>query len=286
MIKTDHFYVYVHKKASDGEIFYVGKGHGNRATDVKSRNKLWKSIVEKHGFTVDIVASDLPESDAFALESEMVRRYGRRNNSTGVLANMTDGGDGSSGWTPNEQETERKKESSKRVMSSVENREKFGNASRMRWVDESYRKKMEAVRNLVNSDPEIKKNASEKRKKNWASDGYRERVGPLISKGLLAVSDKLSAIHKEVQNRPHVKKAQSVRSKERWNDSDYRDKVVKSLPRGSEHHASRSVVNLTTGEKFDTVSSGAKFYGVQVANVQKVLKGERTHTGGHSWAYL
>lgn len=85
------FYVYVHKRASDGRVFYVGKGSGPRAWS-KTRSKYWHRIVAKHGYTVEIVQSGMEEWWAFELERELIALYGREN-----LCNLTDGGDGASG---------------------------------------------------------------------------------------------------------------------------------------------------------------------------------------------
>lgn len=38
-MKKNNFYVYIHVKPHNGEIFYVGKGKGKRAYYKHSRNK-------------------------------------------------------------------------------------------------------------------------------------------------------------------------------------------------------------------------------------------------------
>lgn len=43
------FYVYVHKKKTNGEVFYVGKGSGKRAWSAFGRNSLWKRTADKYG---------------------------------------------------------------------------------------------------------------------------------------------------------------------------------------------------------------------------------------------
>ena len=53
------FYVYLHKKKTNGEVFYIGKGRGARAWHKHSRNKFWKSVVEKHGHIVELVFEGL-----------------------------------------------------------------------------------------------------------------------------------------------------------------------------------------------------------------------------------
>lgn len=82
-------YVYGHYKADTGELFYIGKGSGNRAWDNRSRNKHWHSVVAKHGLTVKVLEDDLSENDAYNKEREIIAEIGVHN-----LVNKTEGGDG------------------------------------------------------------------------------------------------------------------------------------------------------------------------------------------------
>lgn len=91
------FYVYTHHKATTGEIFYVGKGHGRRAWEKADRNPFWKRIVSKHGVVVKVAQDGLQEWAAFELECDLIALHGRRNLGDGSLVNLTDGGDGASG---------------------------------------------------------------------------------------------------------------------------------------------------------------------------------------------
>jgi len=92
MFSEKPFYVYVHRKATDGSVFYVGKGKGNRAFSKSRRNKYWYNTVRKHDFTVHIVMHFNKEICAFSFERALIKHYGREN-----LCNLTDGGDGASG---------------------------------------------------------------------------------------------------------------------------------------------------------------------------------------------
>jgi hypothetical protein len=88
------FYAYVHRRADSGEIFYVGKGQGQRAASKQYRNSMWRRIVAKHGLLIEIVAYFYEEVHAFDHERALIAEHRQ----TGVLlANMTDGGEGASG---------------------------------------------------------------------------------------------------------------------------------------------------------------------------------------------
>jgi len=98
------FYTYVHRRADTGEVFYVGKGKRDRAYVKRHRNNLWHRIVDKCGLVVEIVRYFDVEADAFQHERELIAHYRQ---SSALLANFTDGGDGASGAKRSE-ETRRK----------------------------------------------------------------------------------------------------------------------------------------------------------------------------------
>lgn len=92
------FCTYVHLRP-DGSPFYIGKGTIARARWKKRRaNQHHQNIVAKHGLnniTVRIIKSGLTEERAFAYERhaiECLRDFGYE------LCNLTDGGEGASGW--------------------------------------------------------------------------------------------------------------------------------------------------------------------------------------------
>lgn len=92
-------YVYTHKTLDTDVIFYVGIGsdednYYQRAHFFKNRNRLWTSIYNKHEIVVEIVYDNLSWSEACAKEKELIKKYGRRDLQEGMLANMTDGGEG------------------------------------------------------------------------------------------------------------------------------------------------------------------------------------------------
>lgn len=98
------FYAYVHARP-DGRIFYVGKGHGARSKNLVGRNMYHRNVVDKHGAENILVGEITCSSEeiAFELERGLIKCLKR----AGVkLTNMTDGGEGTSGY----QHTEKAKE--------------------------------------------------------------------------------------------------------------------------------------------------------------------------------
>ena len=90
------FYVYIHRRVTDGKPFYVGKGSGNRAWQFmgKQRNPYWHRVKNKHGVSVEIVFDNLTENEAFQCEKDTILEF----NYFGYdLTNLTKGGEGSSG---------------------------------------------------------------------------------------------------------------------------------------------------------------------------------------------
>lgn len=88
-------YVYLHRRSDTGQVFYVGKGKGDRAFRATSRNRHWRNIVAKAGDPlVEFALRDADEELALLCEVELIDRFRR----LGLrLCNMTDGGEGVSG---------------------------------------------------------------------------------------------------------------------------------------------------------------------------------------------
>lgn len=111
MSRNLKFYVYHLINSLDGQVFYVGKGKRNRLFNherqvdrnkIPNNNKLLyykiKKIKRNGGKLVYkkiLVTSS--EYKALNKEKKDIKKFGRVNNKTGILCNLTDGGEGTSG---------------------------------------------------------------------------------------------------------------------------------------------------------------------------------------------
>jgi hypothetical protein len=88
----NEYYVYAYLR-EDGTPYYIGKGKGNRIT---AKHNV---PVPKNCTNIIKIHEELTEEFAHEMEILFIATYGRKNNNTGILRNLTDGGEGSSGHT-------------------------------------------------------------------------------------------------------------------------------------------------------------------------------------------
>lgn len=126
------FYVYEHWRLDRDECFYVGKGHGKRAYNMRHRNQHHKAIqgkVGRTGFAIEvrIVAFGLTEEQAFHLEIERISFW----ESAGIdLANHTKGGTGTVGYKFTDAQKQTLSSVVKEYYANEENRKKTSKATK------------------------------------------------------------------------------------------------------------------------------------------------------------
>lgn len=87
-------YIYRHIKPN-GQTFYIGIGKvKSRLLSKSNRNKHWHNTVNKYGYEAQILKDNISWNEACELEKMLILWYGRVDARTGILVNMTDGGEG------------------------------------------------------------------------------------------------------------------------------------------------------------------------------------------------
>jgi hypothetical protein len=93
-------YIYRHIRLDKNEPFYIGIGTDSkyqRAYSKQSRNIFWNRVVSKTDYEVEILLDNLTKDEAKIKEIEFIALYGKKIDKTGILTNISDGGDGNSG---------------------------------------------------------------------------------------------------------------------------------------------------------------------------------------------
>jgi hypothetical protein len=167
------YYTYIHSKADTKEIFYVGKGmvSRHRANSKSNRSKYWHNVVKKHGLEVQIASYWESESDAFLHEKFLISCFKDMNIS---LVNLTNGGDGTSGWVHTDVFRKEQAERTKRNSQNPEIKRKKSLAQKKRFETEHSRKEIsEKVKRAWS--PEKRAAAAERTRRHAEKHGSPKR---------------------------------------------------------------------------------------------------------------
>ncbi len=102
----NNYFLYGHYKEDNKELFYIGIGRKRKGTlhsqiysrayqcSRHSRNYLWLRCYNKHGRIVKIIYDNLTEKKCKELEIKLISKFGRIIDGSGVLCNISGGGEG------------------------------------------------------------------------------------------------------------------------------------------------------------------------------------------------
>lgn len=183
----NNFYVYTHDKFANGKWipFYVGKGKGARFK-VGKRNKWHASIVKKYETRATVWCSNLDEQAAFDGEKELISFL---KEDGFVLTNMSDGGEGQSGYRFSEEHKEN--HPSKRQDARLRASEK----SKLQFSKEGAKDHL-----LGDNNPARRQHVREKMKESTAKAIAEGRHNCVASPPLRTLSGKI-AVRKSHQHR-------------------------------------------------------------------------------------
>lgn len=227
------FYVYVYLDPRPGkglQPIYVGKGTVDldRASyhwERRCVNPFLQNVLDKiraAGLVpqITIVAYMEDEEEAFAMERDLIAKYGRRDLRTGSLCNLTEGGQGTAGLKYSEERLRKLHEKVstpewKALMSEISNkmwsnpklREKTLRAQDKLKNDPAHRAKLRAAI-LKSRTEEVRNRISVVMREAWGSEEYRA---------------KQAASRAEAHARPEEKQRKSRASKKMWTEN--RDKI-------------------------------------------------------------
>ena len=94
-MKDNIFYTYAYLRKGDRTPYYIGKGKGKRAYDSTHRVK-----VPDDKDRIIFLKENVSEKEAWDYEREMIQFYGRKDLGTGILRNLSDGGEGPANPSP------------------------------------------------------------------------------------------------------------------------------------------------------------------------------------------
>ena len=98
----NEYYTYAYLR-EDGTPYYIGKG-----SKVRKNRKSQRTIpAPTNPNNIITLKQNLTEQEAFRHEIYMIAILGRKDNGTGILRNLTDGGEGTSGRVWSEEQHER-----------------------------------------------------------------------------------------------------------------------------------------------------------------------------------
>jgi hypothetical protein len=168
--------VYEHIRNDTNEVFYVGIGKKEkRAFSKHGRNPHWKNIVNKVGYTVNIIHKDIDHKEAKKIEILLIEKYGRKNLGLGNLVNMTDGGDSVVGLIHSEEARRKISERHKGKPKSEEHKNKLSEGAKGRKNTEVAKARMRI--SAKNKSEEAVKNINNGRKNRKATKGYSWHKG-------------------------------------------------------------------------------------------------------------
>jgi hypothetical protein len=127
------YYTYAYLR-EDGTPYYIGKGKAGRIT-----NNLHRISIPKEKERIIYLKKNLTDEEARKHEIYMIAVLGRKDLGTGILRNMTDGGEGCAGRVLSEETKKKLSDSHKGKKFTEEHKKKLSEVKKGRIIAEEHR---------------------------------------------------------------------------------------------------------------------------------------------------
>jgi len=205
-----YYYTYAYLR-EDKTPYYIGKGKGNRAY-----KKHRKGIgVPKDKSRIIFLKQNLTEEEAFRHEIYMIAVFGRKDLGTGILHNLTDGGDGASGYVFSEETKRKQSEAHKGNTTwlgkthSEETKRKMSDTRKGKTLSEETKRKQSEAKKGKTFSEESKRKMSEAQKGKSLSEETRRKMSE-TRKGKIP--------SKETRRKLSEARKGQAKGKKWWND--------------------------------------------------------------------
>jgi hypothetical protein len=175
--------VYKHIRLDNNSPFYIGIGKTEkRAYSKNGRTEYWRKIVKKCGYEVEILFDNISYDIAKEKEIEFIKLYGRANINSGILCNLTDGGDGSLGFKHSSESLIKIGEKSKNRVKSIEQINKWKNSMKNYIISNETKDKIKKTLTGIKHTEERKNNQSKSHLGKTLSQETKEKIS-ILNKG-------------------------------------------------------------------------------------------------------
>lgn len=246
------YYVYAWYIKNTNEVFYIGKGTGNRYKTRKRENSYFMKILNSHECESTIIKDQLNEEEAFKLEKELIA-FHRKNSPR--LTNVLDGGQNPPKLTGIPKSEEWKKKTSASNKKFYENH------------PERKKERSERLKEYLRTDKG--KEFLEKSLEARRTPEFRELQRQRSIKALNTPEfhRKHSALMKEINNRPEM--------------------IARNI--GANNHNAHGVMQFDLNgnfiDSYETITEASKKTGCSISKISAVAQGRRKTTGGYFWRY-
>lgn len=274
------------------EPFYIGKGKNNRykchlyKKNLKHKNiknSTIKKILSYNNNPISIIIyNNLSEIDAFKYEIEIIKHFGRKQINSGLLSNMTDGGDGASGTKMSPETKLKLKECGKnngykgKTRIEIFGKEKADEITKYHIDRISGKTYNEVYGEIIANTIKEKQSKSQKGKIKITDEGKKKLHDINIGKKLTEkTKEKISK--SLIGNKRHLGKKHTNETKIKMSNSK----------KGSIPHNKYKILQYDLNMNFvcewESSSNAAKALNFSQGNITAVINGKRKTSNGFIW---